>query len=303
MQRTVLTPLHALLALAVVAVWGTNFPIIKVALDDLPPLMFATLRFALVLLPAVFFLKRPAVPWWNLAAYGFLIGVGQFGLVYIAIKSSISPGMASLVLQMQVFFTIGLAMALTGERVRGYQWVALALAAAGLGWLMLHTDAEVTMIGVGLILIAALSWAGCNTAARAAGPVNMLSYVVWASLFCVPPLLVLSLIFEGWPAIREGLARADAFTWAAVVWQSAGNTLFGFAAWAWLLGRYPAATISPLSLLVPVFGMGGSALWLGEKLTAWKLEAAALLLAGLALNTLWPMYQRRRAATAAQGSA
>jgi O-acetylserine/cysteine efflux transporter len=298
MQRTVLSPLHALLALAVVAVWGTNFPIIKVAVQQLPPLTFATLRFALVLLPAVFFLKRPAVPWWNLAVYGVLIGVGQFGLMYIAIQSLISPGMASLVLQMQVFFTIGLAMALTGERVRGYQWAALGLAAAGLGWLMAHTDAEVTPLGVGLMLVAALSWAGCNTVARRAGPVNMLSYVVWSGLFATPPLLALSLAVEGWPAMRDGVMQADLATWAAVVWQAVGNTLFGFAAWAWLLGRYPAATVSPLSLLVPVFGMAASAAWLGEALPAWKLTAAALLLSGLALNTLWPMYQRRRAAKA-----
>src|SRR5690606_10229693 len=112
-------------------------------------------------------------------------------------------------------------------------------------------------------------------------------------LFCVPPLLALSLIFDGWPAVKASVSHTDWLLWAAVLWQSVGNTLFGFAAWAWLLGRYPAATISPLSLMVPVFGMGGSALWLGESLTAWKLEAAALLLAGLALNTLWPMWRRR----------
>ena len=295
MTRTNLTPLHALLALAVMAVWGTNFVVIKVALGHLPPLTFAALRFTFAVLPAIFFLKRPKVAWWNLAAYGVLIGVGQFGVLYIAMRSAISPGLASLVVQTQVFFTIGLSMMLTGERVRGYQLAALALATAGLGWLVVHANAEVTPLGLGLVLIAALSWAGGNTVARAAGPVNMLAYVVWASLFSAPPLIALALAFEGWPAMARGVTQANAMTWAAVLWQSIGNTLFGYAAWAWLLGRYPAATISPLSLLVPVFGMAASAVFLGEPLSSWKLTAAMLVLSGLALNTLWPMLQRRSA--------
>jgi O-acetylserine/cysteine efflux transporter len=294
MTRTALHPLHALLAVLIMAVWGTNFVVIRVGLDHLPPLTFAALRFTFALLPAVFFLKKPDVPWKNLAAYGALIGIGQFGILYIAMKGSISPGLASLVVQTQVFFTIGFAMLLTGERVRGYQIAALALAAAGLGWLMIHTNAEVTPLGLVLVLIAALSWAGGNTVARSGGPVNMLSYVVWASLFSAPPLFVLAYVFEGWPAIRDGIVHADAVTWAAVLWQSVGNTLFGYAAFGWLLARYPAATISPLSLLVPVFGMAASAVWLGEPLSSWKLTAAALVLSGLALNTLWPMWQRRR---------
>lgn len=289
-----LKPAHALLALAVMVVWGTNFVVIKVALAHLPPLTFAALRFTFALLPAVFFLKRPRVPWWNLAAYGLLIGVGQFGLLFIAMGHSISPGLASLVVQTQAFFTIGLAMALTGERVRGYQLTALALAAAGLAWLMIHAGADVTPLGLALVLGAALSWAGGNTVSRRAGPVNMLAYVVWGSLFSAPPLIALALAAEGWPAVSAAIVHAGAVTWAAVLYQSVGNTLFGYAAWGWLLARYPAATISPISLLVPVFGMAASTLVLGEALTPWKLAAAALVLGGLAINTLWPLLRPGR---------
>ena len=116
-----------LLALLVMAVWGTNFVVIKFALGVLPPLLFAALRFLLVVFPAIFFLKRPAVPLWHLAAYGVLIGAGQFGLLYIAMTGFISPGLASLVLQTQVVFTIGLSMIFTGERIRAYQIGAVLL--------------------------------------------------------------------------------------------------------------------------------------------------------------------------------
>lgn len=283
---------HFFLALAVVAVWGTNFVVIKLALGHMPPLLFATLRFAVAVVPGVFFLPRPAVAWRNLAAYGLLIGVGQFGLLFVAMNGHISPGLASLVIQVQVFFTIGLSMRLAGERLQNVQWLALVLAAAGLGIIVMHTDGSTTLLGLGLILLAALSWAGGNMVSRQAGKVNMVAYVVWSSAFAVPPLLALSILVEGWGAAAAGVRGADMFTWVAVAWQAWGNSLFGYAAWGWLLARYPAATITPMALLIPLFGMGASALWLGEGLPAWKLSAAALVMGGLALNLLWPQWRK-----------
>lgn len=284
---------HFLLALAVVAVWGTNFVVIKLALGQMPPLLFATLRFSMAVFPAIFFFRRPAVPWRNLAAYGLLIGVGQFGLLFVAMNGHISPGLASLVIQVQVFFTIGLSMRLSGERLQRVQWLALALATAGIGTIVMHTDGSTTVLGLGLILLAAMSWAGGNMTSRKAGQVNMVSYVVWSSLFAVPPLAALCLAVEGWDAVATGLRGATMGTWAAVAWQAWGNSLFGYAAWGWLLSRYPAATVTPMALLVPLFGMGSSALWLGEGLPGWKLAAAGLVMGGLALNLLWPHIRAR----------
>ena len=278
---------HALLALAVVAVWGTNFVVIKVALAALPPLLLGVLRFTFALLPAVFFLPRPAVPWRKLAAYGALIGAGQFGLLYLAINGHIAPGLASLVIQIQVFFTIGLAMLADGERLRPLQGLALALASAGIVLIGAHTGgdtSDTSLLGLVLVLVAAASWACGNQVARSMGRVQMLPMVVWSSAFALPPLLLLSLIFEGPARWQLGLEAATLPVWAAVVWQALGNTLFGYASWGWLLSRHPAATVAPTALLVPVFGMAASAWWLGESLPAWKRGAAALVLSGLALN-------------------
>lgn len=293
-----ISPAHALLALAVVAVWGTNFVVIRAGLDELPPLLFATLRFFFALVPAMFFLPRPRVPLANLAGYGLLIGAGQFGLLYLAIDGRISPGLASLVVQTQVFFTIGLAMWLAGERLRGYQAVAVLVAAAGLAVVGWHTDATTTVVGLLLVLGAAASWAGGNILTKRAGSINMVAYVVWSSAFAVPVLLALSLVFEGPGRIGTSLREASAAAWTAVVWQSWANSLFGYAAWNWLLSRYTAATVTPLALLIPVFGMGASALWLGEPLPAWKLVAAGLVISGLALNLLWPLVPRMRSRAA-----
>jgi O-acetylserine/cysteine efflux transporter len=289
-------PRHLLLALAVVAVWGTNFVVIKLALAALPPLLLAALRFALAWLPAALLIRPPTVPWRDLMAYGLLIGAGQFGLLYLAMNRHITPGLASLVVQTQVFFTIGLAMwgarGTRAERPTRIQWIALALAAAGLAVIAAHTDAQTTPLGVGLVLLAALAWAGGNVVARRSPQANMLAYVVWSSAFAVPVLLLASLVVEGPQLMADGLRRADATVWAAVAWQAAGNALFGYAAWGWLLARHPAASIVPTALLVPVFGLAASWWWLDEPLPPWKWAAAALVIAGLGLNLLAPRLSR-----------
>jgi O-acetylserine/cysteine efflux transporter len=276
-----------LLALAVVFVWGTNFVVIRLGLNALPPLLFASLRFTFVLLPMVFFLPKPKVSFANLAIYGVAIGLGQFGLLFIAMNGMISPALASLVVQVQVFFTIGLSMLRNAERLKLYQLAAFALAIAGIGVIVAHNGKGATILGIILILGAAASWALANQCGKEAGKVNALAYVVWASMFSLPPLYLLTLWREGWPAIAAGLGHATLATWAVVLWQSVGNTMFGYGCWAWLLARYPAATVSPLSLLVPVFGFGASALLLGEPLQGWKIAAGLLVMAGLALNLFW----------------
>ncbi len=291
-HRHHLPPLHLALALAVTAVWGSNFVIIKFALVHLPPLTLALLRFSLAFMPLALFVPRPAVPWRNLAAYGVLIGAGQFGLLFTAMRADITPGLASLVVQAQAFFTIGMAVWLNGEKVARYQIGALLLASAGIALIALHTDASATPLGLFLVLCAAASWAGGNMVARAAGSVNMLGYVVWSSLFAIPPLLGFALALEGWPRMSAGIAAADWKTWGAVVWQSVGNTMFGYGVWGWLLARHSAGQVAPLSLLVPVFGLATSAMVLGEPLQPWKLAAFALVMAGLAVGVLWPRLRK-----------
>ncbi|WP_291554328.1 EamA family transporter [Comamonas sp. SCN 65-56] len=285
---------HLLLGILVVAIWGSNFVVIKVALDSFPPLLMAALRFATATLPAIFFFKRPPVPWRNLAGYGLLIGGGQFSLLYLAMRSQISPGLASLVVQAQVLFTVGLAVLLEGERVRLFQLVAAALAVAGFAVIGLHTDGSTTWLGIVMVLGSGLCWALGNLVGRHAGRVNMVAYMVWTSAFSVPPLVVLTLLTEGSPArLWHTIQAAPLLAWGAILWQSMANTILGYGLWAWLLVRYDAATVTPLALLVPVFGMASSVALLGEPFPAWKGSAMLLVMAGLSLNVLWPRLRKR----------
>ena len=166
--------------------------------------------------------------------------------------------------------------------------VALTVTVAGLALIMVHTDASTTPLGLALVLAAALCWALSNMVIRSTPDADMLGYVVWASLFSIPPLLAARSCLKAGRPYAMASRKLMQTTWAAVLWQAIGNTLFGYAVWGWLLARYPVASIAPMSLLVPVFGLAASAIWLGEPLQPWKLEATALVLLGLFVNLMWP---------------
>jgi O-acetylserine/cysteine efflux transporter len=281
-----LPPRHLILVLVVVAIWGTNFVVIHEGLEHFPPLLFATLRFILCAFPAIFFLPRPKAPLAIVAAFGLLMGAGQFGLLYIAMNGHIAPGLASLVIQFQVPFTIALSAIFLSERFQRRQVATFALCTLGLVSVAVTNGGTASWLGLMLVLAAAASWACANILVKIAGPVRMVDFIVWACVAAIPPLLGLSLMFEGPEAITASLRSATILGWLAVLWQSAANTLFGFAAWSWLLSRYPASSVTPAAILVPVFGLGSAWLILGEPMPALKLMAAALIIAGVSLDFL-----------------
>jgi O-acetylserine/cysteine efflux transporter len=275
---------HQTLSLLVALIWGTNFVFIRYGLDELQPFTFAALRFSLVAMPLIFFLPKPRTPWLYLISYGFFIGCGQFGLLFWVMQENITPGLASLIIQMQVFFTILLAVVILGESVKVSQIVALIVCFLGLALIINFTDGQTTFIGVVVTLVAAMSWACGNLIVKNAGNVNILAFLVWSSMFSVPPLALAALYLEGVESIVRSLSQASWKGWSVVLWQSIGNTLVGYGLWNMLLSRYSAAIVTPWALLVPVFGMSASALLLSEPMPWWKLLAMALICSGLALN-------------------
>lgn len=289
--------LHSLLVIGVVFIWGTNFVPIRLGLNELPPFTFATLRFIFAVVPWILLVPRPKVAWKWLVIVGVLVGPGQFGLLYYAMRSDISPGLASLLMQCQVFFTIALASWLFNERMSGTSLVGLAVASVGLLVIGTHTGAYVTFTGVIIILLSASCWALGNLAVKRAaratpGGFDMLPFMIWSSLFAFPPLVVVTLLLEGPQTMLSAVQGATWVGWSAVMWQSIGNTLLGFGIWNWLLTQHKADLVTPYALLVPVFGMAASALILGETMPLWKIVAAIFVLTGLAIHTLAPLARR-----------
>jgi O-acetylserine/cysteine efflux transporter len=275
---------HVLLAVVGVAVWGSNFVVVHVGLERFPPFTFAALRFLLASVPLLAFVPRPKTSLANVAAYGGLIGFGQFGPTFYAMTGHMSPGLASVLIQTQAFFTVALAMLFNRERPGVGNFAAMAVSLAGISLVAAHVGGSADTLGIALMLVAAMGWAGGNIVVKRAGQSDMFALVVWGSLFAVPPLVLMVLIFDGAAAATSAMAHADWIGWSALAWQTLGNTLFGYAIWNWLLSRHPATQVAPIGLLVPIFGLSASAWFLGESLPLWKVAAAGLVIAGLVIN-------------------
>jgi O-acetylserine/cysteine efflux transporter len=284
-------PLHLAAALLMVSFWGFNFVVIKWGLDDMPPLTQGALRFALATIPAVFLVPRPKVRWQLLVGYGLFAFAGQFSLLMSGMAAGLPAGLASVVIQLQVFFTIGLAMLLTHERPRAAQVIGALLAGGGVLLVAMHLPSG-SRLGLVLVMLAAVSWAVANTIVKripvdaAAGAGGPLSIVVWACAVATVPLTLAALIVDGPAQTLAVVRQLGALQWTGLAFQAWPTTLLAFALWAWLLRLYPAALIAPFALLVPIIGMASAVVFLDEAITWWKLAGGALVLAGLALNVL-----------------
>ena len=285
---------HVLQALLVVLIWGVNFVVIRWGLNEVPPFLLAAARFSLVVFPAIFFIKKPNVPWRWLIAYGWFNSFGQFAFLFWAMKVGMPAGLASVVHQAQVFFTLIFSVLILQQRTQVTQWLGLMIAVLGLALIAYGKNVgsaagmQMTTVGLLLNLLGAASWAMGNvvvSAMRRAGiQPEPFGLVIWSSLIPIVPFLLISGLFErhvypDWQAISwHSIVSALYLAWAA--------TLLGYGLWSRLLSQYEPNRVAPFTLLVPVVGLLTAWLVLGERLNQWQLWGSACLLIGLAVNVL-----------------
>ena len=285
---------HVLQALLVVLIWGVNFVVIRWGLNEVPPCLLAAARFSLVVCPAIFFIKKPNLPWRWLIAYGLFNSFGQFAFLFWAMKVGMPAGLASVVHQAQVFFTLIFSVLILQQRTQVTQWLGLMIAVLGLALIAYGKNVgsaagmQMTTVGLLLNLLGAASWAMGNvvvSAMRRAGiQPEPFGLVIWSSLIPILPFLLISGLFErhvypDWQAISwHSIVSALYLAWAA--------TLLGYGLWSRLLSQYEPNWVAPFTLLVPVVGLLTAWLVLGERLNQWQLWGSACLLIGLVVNVL-----------------
>ncbi|RZG17495.1 permease [Pseudoalteromonas sp. CO342X] len=271
------------LALIVVIIWGLNFSVIKFGLAELPPILFSGLRFLVVAIPAVFFIPFPKTSVWNVFGVGLFLGVLKFSLLFIAMESNASAGIASLLLQAQVIFTVLLSVLLLKETMDRFQVVGISIATFGFSLFFINSSGSTTILGAVLILLAALFWSFSNLIMKRLQDVNLLHFIVWVSLVPPLPLFTLSYFIET-DAPLTLLLNTTTQSWLSIAYVGYISTLIAFAVWGWLLKNYKAAAVTPFALLIPIVGIVGSALLLNEQLMLMEAVGGGFILCGLTIS-------------------
>jgi O-acetylserine/cysteine efflux transporter len=276
------------LAAVVATIWGFNFVVIDWGMDGVPPLLFAAIRFTVVVFPAVFFVQRPDAPWRSIAGVGAFMSLGQFGFLYVSMAAGMPPGLAALVLQAQVVFTILIASGWLRELPTSAQVAGALLGTLGVGIVGVGRGGHVPLVALVLCLLGALSWGIGNVVSRASGITGGLSLTVWSAVVVPVPLLFLSLIIDGPSTVASALAS---FSWHAVVstvYTAGLASLVGYGIFNTLLSRYRSSSVVPWVLLAPVVAMLCAWVLLGQRPNSPETLGGVLLVLGV-LVTLRPV--------------
>ena len=285
---------HILLGIAIAAIWGCNFISVEWALQDLPPYLLCALRFLLTAVPAVLFLPKPKIAFKQLLIYGLFTFALQFACLFAGLNAGLPPGLASLVFQTQVFWSLLLAALFLDEIPRPIQILGAMISFSGLILIALHHNEGSSWLGFVLVLIAAASMGVGNLLSRQLCHVQPLALVAWGNLLSFPILGLCSLVFEGPELISQSLSHIGLKTIGSLVFTAYASTWFAYGLWNHLLRVYSISTVIPFTLLVPFFGMLSVHYVLDEPMQPWKIQATWIILGGLFINILGSRWVKNR---------
>lgn len=297
-----MTPRDTALAVLVPVIWGFNFVVIEWGMaphdgHSVPPLVFVALRFAAVIVPAVFLVPRPQASWRTILLVGTFMSLGQFGFLYSAMAAGLTPGLAALVLQAQVLFTVLIAATWLREVPTRRQLLGVLVGAAGLVVVGLGRGGHVPLGALLLCLAGALSWGVGNVVSRRAGIRSGLSLAVWSSVVVPVPLLALSLVTDGPGEVGYAVTHLGWHAVLSTLYTAGLASLVGYSIFNGLLARYPASAVVPFVLVAPPVAMASAWLLLDQVPNAAEGTGGLVVLAGV-LVTTWERRTRRSAPVA-----
>jgi len=280
-----MTPRDSLRATLVAVIWGANFVVIDEGLKGFPPFLLLAARFLVVLFPMIFFVPRPG-PWRTILQIGLFMSLGQFGLLYLSLHLGMPAGLASLLVQVQVIFSIGISRVVLKERPTRQQLIGVGIGLAGLAVLILGHGSTAGLLPLVVIIGACLSWSIGNVLSRSAQISSGFALTIWSGIVVPIPALALAFLVNGPHSVDHAITHIGWVTIASTLYTAILCSLFGYGVWNSLLSRYPIGAVVPFALVVPAAGIATAWIALGEVPTPAETVGGVILLGGIAITML-----------------
>ncbi len=277
---------HILMAVAVPLIWGMGFVFAKAALDHFPPILLMAFRFLVTALALAWFVRPPVAPLRQIALIALISATIQYSLTFTGLKD-LDASTAILVIQLEVPFMVILAAVFLGERPELRKYLGILLAFAGVALIAGEPRLQNAYLPLLLVLGGAFFWAVGQVMIRGLGEVGGFTLIAWVAVLATPQLFIASLIFED--NHLELIRDANWIVWGAVIYLGLIMTALGYTIWYHLLGRHEVRTVGPFLLLLPVFSIIASAVFLGEKLTLISSIGGIIVILGVAVITVDPL--------------
>jgi O-acetylserine/cysteine efflux transporter len=289
-KKDAMSALQIVCAVAVPLLWGYQFVAIKVGVTEFPPLFFLALRFMAIALLLVPFVKRPTRQQLGpIATISVFFGGLNFGLFYVGLGLG-TGSMSAVVYQLATPFTILLAWPLLAERPSLTTSAGVVLAFIGVVVLTAGPGLSANALPLLLIVGSAFAFAVSNVLTKRHGPFDPLMLMAWSSAFTVPQVMAMSLVLEH--DQLASLVTADDRGWLALAYTIFIGGIVGFGLWFWLIARCSMNRVAPFGLLLPVFALISSVLFLGDHMTTKLIVGGLIAILGVAITQIRPSVRR-----------
>lgn len=278
---------HILLAVCVPLIWGMGFVFAKGALEYFPPILLMAFRFLVTASVLVWFVKPPVPLLGKIALIALISAAIQYSLTFTGLKN-LDASVAVLVVQLEVPFMVLLGAVFLRERPDMQKYIGIALAFVGVALIAGQPRLEAAYLPLALVIGGAFFWAVGQVMVRNLGEVGGFTLIAWVAVMATPQLFIASAIFED--NHLELIEQANWVVWGTVVYLGLVMTAIGYSIWYHLLGKYEVRQVGPFLLLLPVFSIIASAVFLDETMTLTAWFGGAIVILGIGIITVerWP---------------
>ena len=273
----------SLAAIAVAIIWGVNIAVIKMGVAEFPPLFLAGIRFLIVALLLIWWVRPPWKQMRLIGILSFAFGGLHFGGIFFGL-GGVDVSIVAILNLLSVPFAVLFARILLNDRFGWKKTCGMGIAFVGVFILLGEPATTASPLHLAVVFMAIVAWGLGNTIIKMIGPVNIFALSAWMGLFASVQLLFVSLILETGQLVA--LQEASTTAWFALVYTVLMASITGYGLWYYLVGKYEVTKVVPFTLLVPVVGVLAGVIMMEEVLTLKKIAGGLVTLIGVAIIQL-----------------